>query len=88
MRIRDLSNCIALYIEGLRTIDDDLSYLFGHLPIKIRAVADAVMGKAERRFQTDLFVAGINMPVTAAGSVLHDCQTIKKVFFCSTESQK
>ena len=68
-----MTNRLASYTEGLRTIDDDLSYLYGQLPGKIRAAADAVMEKAERRVQTNVFVAGINVLGTAAGSVLHAC---------------
>ena len=61
----DLTNRLTSYTAGLQTIDDDLSYLYGQLPAKIRDAAFAVMDKAERGVQTDVFVAGINILGTA-----------------------
>ena len=63
----DLTHRLSSYTSGLKTIDDDLSYLYGQLPGKIRGAATAVMEKAERKVQTDVFVAGINVLGTALG---------------------
>jgi len=71
----DLTHRLSSYTSGLKTIDDDLSYLYGQLPGKIRGAATAVMEKAERKVQTDVFVAGINVLGTAlgiGGSLLND----------------
>ena len=63
----DLTQRLTSYTSGLQTIDSDLAYLYGQLPSKIRDAANAVMDKAERKVQTDVFVAGINVLGTAFG---------------------
>ena len=60
-----LSNRLSSYTAGLQTIDDDLTFLYGQLPSRIKDAAFAVMDKAERGVQTDVFVAGINILGTA-----------------------
>ena len=44
-----------------------MAYLYGQLPSKIGDAANVVMDKAERKVQTDVFVAGINVLGTAFG---------------------
>ena len=63
----DLTQRLGSYTSCLQTIDKDLAYLYGQLPSKNRDAANAVMDKAERKFQTDVFVAGINVLGTAFG---------------------
>merc|ERR1711892_1656793 len=64
----DLTHRLTSYTSGLATIDDDLAYLYGQLPGKIRDSATAVMQKADMKVQTDVFVAGINVLGTALGT--------------------
>ena len=64
----DLTQRLSSYTSGLQTIDNDLAYLYGQLPSKIGDAANAVMDKAERKVQTDVFVAGINVLGTTFGS--------------------
>merc|ERR1711892_970868 len=71
----DLTNRLSSYTSGLKTIDDDLTYLYGQLPSKIGDAASAVMEKADRKVLTDISVAGINVIGTAfgvGGSLLND----------------
>merc|ERR1712106_862367 len=71
----DLTNRLSSYTSGLKTIDDDLTYLYGQLPSKIGDAASAVKDKADRKVLTDISVAGINVIGTAfgvGGSLLND----------------
>ena len=62
---------------GLTSIDDDLSFLYGQLPDRIRSAAVAVMGKRLRRVVTDISVAAINFLGYVFGFVV-DIKNISK----------
>ena len=60
LRSWQLSHEVSAMRAGLTSIDDDLSFLYGQLPDRIRSAAVAVMGKRLRRVVTDISVAAIN----------------------------
>ena len=70
LRSWQLSHEVSAMRAGVATIDDDLSFLYGQLPDRIRSAAVAVMGKRLRRVVTDISVAAINFLGYVFGSVV------------------
>ena len=60
LRSWQLTHEVSAMRAGVTAIDDDLSFLYGQLPDRIRSAAVAVMGKRLRRVVTDISVAAIN----------------------------
>ena len=60
LRSWQLTHELTSLQKGVNTIDDDLTYLYGQLPDKIRNAAVDVMTKKMRRVITDISVAALN----------------------------
>ena len=60
LRSWQLTHELTSLQTGVNTIDDDLTYLYGQLPDKIRTAAVDVMTKKMRRVITDISVAALN----------------------------
>ena len=56
-----MSHELSSIKTGVASIDDDLTYLYGQLPGRIKAAALAKMTKSMRKVVTDISVAMLNL---------------------------